>query len=156
MQTVLTRARVVSAESPLADLVTRPPLVVSAAATLTDAAAAMRAEGVAAALVDERGCLVCDRDLTRAVADGRAAGTTVGELPLAPAVVVPGSISVVTAAGVLLNEDAENLVVELRTGGYALVSLVDVAAVLLQMVDPHLWLASLRVAVEAPAEIWLG
>jgi hypothetical protein len=31
-----------------------------------------------------------------------------------------------------------------------------VTAVLLQAVDPHLWLTSLRVAIEAPAEIWLG
>jgi hypothetical protein len=25
-----------------------------------------------------------------------------------------------------------------------------------QAVDPHLWLRSLRVVIEAPAEIWLG
>jgi signal-transduction protein with cAMP-binding, CBS, and nucleotidyltransferase domain len=156
MGTVLTRARVVSAGSPIADLVTRPPIVVSPAATLAEVAAAMRADGVSAALVDEGGCLVHERDLAGALADGFGGDAIIGDLRLSPAVVVAGSIPIVAAAGVMLNERADHLVVELAGGAFALVSMTDVTAVLLQAVDPHLWLASLRIAVEGPAEIWLG
>lgn len=156
MGSVLTRARVVSAESPIADLVTRPPIVVSPAATLAEVAAAMRAAGVSAALVDEGGRLVHERDLAGALADGFDGEATVADLALSSAVVVPGGIPVVTAAGAMLNERTDHLVVDMSCGGFALVSMTDVAAVLLQAVDPHLWLASLRVAIETPAEIWLG
>ena len=156
MGSVLTRARVVSAESPIADLVTRPPIVVSPAATVAEVAAVMRAAGVSAALVDEGGCLVHDRDLARAFADGVDGAATVADLALSRAVVVPGNIPIVTAAGVMLNEHTDHLVVEVSGGAFALVSMTDVTAVLLQVVDPHLWLTSLRVAIETPAEIWLG
>jgi CBS domain-containing protein len=156
MGSVLTRARVVSAESPVADLVTRPPVVVSPAATVAEVAAAMRAAAVSAALVDEGGRLVHERDLAGAFADGVDGAATVGNLALAAAVVVPGKLPIVTAAGVMLNERTDHLVVEMSDGGFALVSMTDVTAVLLQAVDPHLWLTSLRVAIEAPAEIWLG
>jgi signal-transduction protein with cAMP-binding, CBS, and nucleotidyltransferase domain len=156
METVLARARVVSAESPLAALVTRPPLVVSPTATLAEVASAMRAEGVSAALVDEGGRIVLDRDLAGALADRMDGEATVAELALSRAVVVAGSIPIVTAAGVMLNERADHLVVELPGGVFALVSMTEVTAVLLQAVDPHLWLASLRFAIEGPAEIWLG
>lgn len=156
MGNVLTRARVVTAESPIADLVMRPPLVVPPAAALAEVAAAMRAAGVSAALVDEGGCLVHERDLAAALADGFDGEATVADLALSTAVVVPGNLPVVTAAGVMLNERTDHLVVEVTGGGFALVSMTDVTSVLLQAVDPHLWLTSLRVAIEAPAEIWLG
>lgn len=55
----------------------------------------------------------------------------------------------------MLNEHVRHLVVEVD-GRLGVVSLRDVAAVLLQGADPHLWLASLRVAVEAPTKTWLG
>jgi hypothetical protein len=114
------------------------------------------ASGETAERVDEGGCLVHERDLACAVADGLGGDATVGQLRLSSAVVVPGNIPIVTAAGVMLNERADHPVVELPGGGFALVSMTEVTAVLLQTVDPHLWLASLRIAVEGPAEIWLG
>lgn len=156
MGSVLTRVHVVSADSPIADLVTRPPIVVSPAATLAEVATALRAAGVSAALVDEGGCLLHDRDLAGALADGLGGDATVAALELSRAVVVPGGIPIVSAAGVMLNERADHLVVELPGRGFALVSMTEVAAVLLQAVDPHLWLSTLRVAVGEPAEIWLG
>jgi hypothetical protein len=36
------------------------------------------------------------------------------------------------------------------------VSMRDLLAVLLQTVDPNLWLTSLRVALDPPSEIWVG
>jgi CBS domain-containing protein len=156
MGSVLTRARVVSAESPIAYLVTRPPIVVSPTARLAEVATVMRAAGMSAALVDEGGCLLHEHDLAGALADGLDGDATVADLVLSRAVVVPGDIPVVAAAGVMLNERTDHLVVEVTGGGFALVSMTDVTAVLLQAVDPHLWLTSLRLAIEAPTEIWLG
>ena len=55
----------------------------------------------------------------------------------------------------MLNQGVRHLVVAFPDRD-AVVSLRDVMAVLLQATDPHLWLTQLRVAVEVPAEIWLG
>lgn len=41
-------------------------------------------------------------------------------------------------------------------GTAGVVSLRAVMAVLLQAVKPDLWLATLRVTFQAPAEMWLG
>ena len=41
-------------------------------------------------------------------------------------------------------------------GTVSVLSLREVMAVLLQMTTPHLWLATLRVAVSTPPESWLG
>jgi hypothetical protein len=64
-------------------------------------------------------------------------------------------MSVVDGCATMLNEDVRHLVVE-TDHGPAVLSLRDVAAVLLQASDPHIWLSSLRIKIETPAEIWLG
>ena len=56
----------------------------------------------------------------------------------------------------MLNEQVRHLVVELDGGTLAVVSIRDLLAVLLQAVDSRLWLRSLCVAIETPAESWLG
>ena len=62
----------------------------------------------------------------------------------------------ITAAGLMLNEQVRHLLVELDTGAVGVVSIRDLLAVLLQAVDLHLWLTSLRVAIETRSEMWLG
>lgn len=66
-----------------------------------------------------------------------------------------GATSVVDACAVMLNEEVRHLLVDVD-GALGVLSLRDVAAVLLQTAEPHIWLASLRVAIDTPAEIWLG
>jgi hypothetical protein len=63
---------------------------------------------------------------------------------------------VTAGAALMLNEQVRHLIVELDDGATGVVSMRDLMAVLLQAVDSHLWLASLRMTIEAPSEIWLG
>ena len=151
-----TPASVVTHQSPLARLMTRPAVSIPRRASLTDAVDAMEAAGVSALLVDGLGGIITERDIARALGHGVAAAEPVERVATPHPLVVPASISVVEACGVMLNEQVRHLVVELADGCLGVVSLRDVAAVLLQAADPHLWLASLRVTVDGPAEIWLG
>lgn len=147
---------VVSQNSPLSRLVNRSALTIPAEATVADAAAAMEAAGVSALLVEGAGGVVTERDIARAMAHGVPGDELVDAVATRYPLVVPGSMPVVEACGVMLNEHLRHLLVDLDGDRVGIVSLRDVAAVLLQAADPHLWLASLRVAVESPAEIWLG
>ena len=56
----------------------------------------------------------------------------------------------------MLNDEIRHLIIEFPDGTEGVVSLRDSVAVLLQTASPEVWLTSLRLAVEAPAEIWLG
>jgi signal-transduction protein with cAMP-binding, CBS, and nucleotidyltransferase domain len=147
--------RVVGDRSPVSDLLARGALVIGDDATLAEAAAAMEAANVSALLVGELGGIVTERDITRAIGHGVPPGETVASVATPRPLVVPGSMTVVEACAVMLNEQVRHLVVEVD-GTVGVLSLRDVAAVLLQSAGPHLWLASLRVAMDAPSEIWLG
>jgi hypothetical protein len=63
---------------------------------------------------------------------------------------------VLAAAEIMLNEEVRHLLVSIDPRNVGVVSIRDVLAVLVQAVDPHLWLTSLRVSFDAPTEIWLG
>ena len=146
---------VVSPDSPLWALASRPALAVAGETTLAEAAEVMRAAGVSALLVDGAGGVVTEHDLARALSAGLTGADPVASVATRHPVVVPGTMPVVEAAGLMLNEHVRHLIVELEGGRVGMVSMRDVLAVLLQAADPHLWLTSLR-AVITPSEAWLG
>ena len=147
-------ARVLTSQSTLRDLALRHATGVPRSCTLGEAVLHMEQAGVSSLLVDGEG-IITERDIARAFGHGHERDDTVGSLATWLPVVVPESTCVVDAAATMLNEHVRHLLVPVP-GGTAIVSLRDVTAVLLQAADPKLWLSSLRIAVDAPAEIWLG
>ena len=107
-------------------------------------------------LLEGRAGIVTERDLARAHGAGCAATDPVVAIASRHPVTVPGTTTVIAAAGLMLNEQVRHLLVELDTGAVGVVSIRDLLAVLLQAADPQLWLTSLRVAIETPSEMWLG
>lgn len=156
LQTTSGPVRVVEPHSSLATLIPRAALAISPSCTLADAAETMRAEGVSALVIGDHSGIVTERDLARAVAAGLANDEPVERSATRHPLVVPGATTVVAAAGLMLNEHVRHLLVELDDGTIGVVSIRDLMAVLLQAADPHLWLTSLRVAIETPTQIWLG
>ena len=147
--------KIVSHRSPLAALVGRSAVEADPSCTLAAAARLMEVEGVSALLLRDTVGIVTERDITRALARGCTPDVAVSRVATPEALVVDGRVPIVDACALMLNEEVRHLVVDLD-GAFAIVSMRDVTAVLLQVADPHLWLTSLRVAVEGPAEIWLG
>jgi signal-transduction protein with cAMP-binding, CBS, and nucleotidyltransferase domain len=146
---------VVGDRSPLSTLLTRPAVTIAPEATLAAAVAAMESAGVSALLVEQAGGIVTERDIARAVGHGVSVDEPVTSVATPHPVVAPGSMTVVEACAVMLNEQVRHLVVDLD-GELGVISMRDIAAVLLQGADPHIWLASLRVALETPSEMWIG
>ncbi len=147
--------RVVSHRSTLGEFVVRPPERVTAMCSLEAAVRQMEQAGVSSLLVDGDG-IVTERDIARALGHGMANEAPVEAVATWHPLVVPSSMTVVDACATMLNEQLRHLVIETATGERLVVSLRDVAAVLLQSADPQLWLSSLRSAIDPPAETWLG
>jgi CBS domain-containing protein len=145
---------VLSAQSTLRSLVQRPAVCVPRECTLVDAVGEMERAAVSSLLVEGDG-IVTERDIARALGHGVEPSAAVETIATWHPVVAPSSMTVVDAAATMLNEHVRHLVVDVP-GGMAVVSMRDVTAVLLQASSPHLWLESLRIAVVAPAETWLG
>jgi CBS domain-containing protein len=154
--TVTGPVRATDATSPLSALVCRPAVCVPSDSSLHEAAQAMRDAGVSALLVDRGTGIVTERDLARALAAGCQPADPVASAVTPHPITCDPSTGVVDAAALMLNEQVRHLVVELPGGGLGVVSIRDVLAVLLQAADHRVWLTSLRVAVEAPTDIWLG
>jgi signal-transduction protein with cAMP-binding, CBS, and nucleotidyltransferase domain len=149
-------ALVVDPNSPVALLAARAAVTVPQTCSLADAVDVMKAEEVSSLVLEGRVGIVTERDLARAHGAGCAATDPVIAIASRHPLSVPGDTTVIAAAGLMLNEQVRHLLVELDTGGIGVVSIRDLLAVLLQALDPHLWLTSLRVAIETPSEIWLG
>jgi signal-transduction protein with cAMP-binding, CBS, and nucleotidyltransferase domain len=151
----LTRsARVLTAQSPLSDLPLRRAVRVQRDCPVAEAVAIMERSGVSSLLVDGDG-IVTERDIARGLCQGTDPAAAVESVTVWHPLSVTASVSVVDAAATMLNEHLRHLIVTMP-GDVAVVSLRDLTAVLLQATTPDLWLASLRVAVDGPAEIWLG
>lgn len=141
-------ARVVGPRSTLSALITRPAARVRESCSLAEAAEWMRSGSVSALVVGECAGIVTERDITRAVAAGCAPTDAVETLMTRHPLTVAATTSTLDAAGLMLNEQVRHLLVELGDGQVGIVSMRDLFAVLLQAVDPQIWLTSLRVAVE--------
>jgi len=136
-------------------LVDRPAERVPAGVSLGEVARVMREANVSCVLVGADSCIATERDLTRALAAGLGPEAPVEAVASHP-IRAAADMSIVDAAAIMLNQETRHLVIDGRDGVESVVSLRAVMAVLLQAVTPHVWLESLRVAVTAPAEMWLG
>jgi CBS domain-containing protein len=146
---------VIDAKSTIGCLVARPPVWVQATVSLGDAARVMRDASVSSALVGPEGAIITERDLARAVAAGVKLDGPVTTMLSRHPVRVSADMPIVEAAAVMLNEEVRHLVVDFAGGAVGIVSLRDVTAVLLQTTNPHIWLSTLRIAVEEPRWTWL-
>jgi CBS domain-containing protein len=156
LQTTSHPALVVDPHSPVAVLASRAVVTVPERCSLSDAVEVMKVEVVSSLVLEGRAGIVTERDLARALGAGSSVMDPVISIASRHPVTVPGAMTVIAAAGLMLNEQVRHLLVELDTGALGVVSIRDLLAVLLQAVDPHLWLTSLRVAIETPSELWLG
>lgn len=136
--------------------VARPAVSVPAATTVVEVARTMRIQGVSALLVDEDRGVVTEHDITRAVAGGIDPDEPVRLIATTHILGVEPHTPVVECAALMLNAHTRHLLVRRPGGATEIVSLREVAAVLLQSADPEVWLAALRQVLEQPSETWLG
>jgi CBS domain-containing protein len=140
-------ARVLSANSPLSDLLGRPLVRVPADASLADVARTMRRANVSAVMVGHGDLIATERDLTRGLAAGlNPEALVVAVAGPSPIRVLPET-TIIDAAAIMLNEEVRHLVVALPDHEEGIVSMRDLMAVLLQTASPHLWLTTLRLAI---------
>jgi CBS domain-containing protein len=149
-------APVAGERSPIRMLVNRPAVAVPEPCSVGDAVAAMQRHDVSAVLVGDGAGIVTERDLARAVGAGIRSADPVDRVMTPHPLAVPGDTSVLDAAALMLNEQVRHLVVDLGGARVGVISIRDLLAVLLQAADPHLWLTSLRIAIDSPPEVWLG
>lgn len=156
IQTVRGPLRVVDPRSPVSKLVARETISVPESCPLAEAVELMQRADVSALVVGGGEGIVTERDFARALGAGHVPTDAVETIATRHPLTVPGDMTVIAAAGLMLNEHVRHLLVQLDGGTVGVVSIRDVLAVLLQAVDPHVWLTSLRVAMESPSEMWLG
>ena len=115
------------------DLWIRPALVLGPSTPLSDTAAALRTREVSAAVVGEAGapvCVVTERDITRAVAEGCDPSTPIGDLATGDPISVDRSTTILDAAVTMLRVGVRHLVVAERQRVVGLVSMRDLLAAL--------------------------
>lgn len=147
---------VASPRSPVGALVSRPAVRVPAEATLAEAAVAMRSASVSSLLVGSAGGIVTERDLVEAMARRLGPDEPVTVVASEDPLVVPYETSVVDAAAAMLNHEVRHLIVAMPDTSPAVISLRDLMGVLIQAVNPGIWLASLRVSLSSSPESWWG
>jgi signal-transduction protein with cAMP-binding, CBS, and nucleotidyltransferase domain len=129
--------------------------VLSPEATIREAAAALHAMNASAALVAGPESIVTERDLTRAWSDGLNGDESIQTVATQHPIVVSGDTPIVDGAALMLNNEIRHLIV-VDNGAAGIVSLRAVMAVLLQAVQPELWLSTLRISITEGPELWLG
>jgi CBS domain-containing protein len=109
--------------TPLGQLVRRPPVFISPAATVKEAAQKMRAERISSLLVEgEPLGILTDRDLrNRVVAEGRPSATPVAEVMSAPLFTLPAETPVYEALAVMVERGIHHLPV---TQGKAIMGVI--------------------------------
>src|SRR5579859_3233032 len=129
----------VGPRSPVSDLA-HPPIRIGRDCSLQAAARVMREANVSSVLVDPDTAIVTERDLTRALSaglspDARVAAVSVGDL-----VSVDQDATVVEAAGEMLRHEIRHLLICNHRGDVmGLVSLRDLMRILLDAMDPAVW-----------------
>ena len=117
----------------------------------------MREENVSAALVGGRcEAIVTERDLTRALASGLGPEAAISAVRVLDPATINAAESVVDGAAEMLRLEIRHLVVTDHGEVLGVVSLHDVMVVLLQALDPAVWVATLREALTIHTEMWLG
>lgn len=133
----------------------RPPVRVGIDWCLQDAAAAMRTAGTSSALVGHDEAIVTERDLARATSAGLGPKTAVAAVCVTDFVTVDPDTTIVEAAGVMLDYDVRHLVVRNHRGDVTgLVSLRDLMRILVDAMDPAIWvILGRRLAVLADVTV---
>jgi signal-transduction protein with cAMP-binding, CBS, and nucleotidyltransferase domain len=149
-------AKVLGPTAAIDHLMVREPVRVAFDSSLQEAASVMRGAGVSAVLVGNGTAIATERDLTRALAAGMSPAESIAAVVSTNPIRVPGHTPVTEAAALMLNQEIRHLVVDGADGRVSIISFREVMAVLLHMASPHVWIATLRVAVTAPPESWLG
>ncbi|MFP3914126.1 MAG: CBS domain-containing protein [bacterium] len=143
-------------DSPVITLVERAAVTIEAGASLADAARLMRLEGVSSVLVNGGMAIATERDISRGIGAGVAPEEKVGTVATPHPVVVDGSLSVAKCAGIMLHEEIRHLIVRMPDGSAGVVSLRDVAAVMLRNVEIEPRRPIRRESGSIPSEAWLG
>ncbi|HEX8804358.1 MAG TPA: CBS domain-containing protein [Acidimicrobiales bacterium] len=137
----------------------RPIVTVTPVATLQAAAATMGAHAISSLVVGEPGepvAILTERDVTRAVADGRDPATPVAELASDHPLTVAATDTVMDAVALMLREGVRHLVVTRGRRAVGVVSTRDLLIALVGTVTSETVLLMLQ-RVECPAsENWLG
>jgi CBS domain-containing protein len=146
----------VGPESPVRTLIQRRLLRVSANSSVGATARAMRQVNVSSALTEDGKAIVTERDLARALASGLGPEASVAAVYVPNPITIPASTSIVDAAADMLHKEIRHLVVTDHGDVLGVISLRDVVAVLLEGLDPAVWVTTLREAVKTRTEMWLG
>jgi signal-transduction protein with cAMP-binding, CBS, and nucleotidyltransferase domain len=146
----------------LEDLPVHPIVSISPAASLRTLARAICAHDNALVLVggtaepDAGRAVVTERDLTRALAEGRSPDSAVKDIATPVALTLPASATVMDAATLMLCHDADHLVVTRDDHSLGVVSLHDLLARFDQTVTTDTVFIHLgRSDCDRP-ELWLG
>ena len=143
--------------SPIGFLVSGPAVHVASNDSLTLVSQVMRTKNVSAALVGPgHAAIITERDLTRALAAEYPPGSPVDRVATPLPLSVSSDTDILDAAALMLNQEVRHLTVEFTDGTVGIVSIRAIMAVLLQAAKPDVWLASLRLRVDVPTEMWLG
>ena len=140
--------------SPVRDLVTGPPPTVPVDSTLREAAILLRESNVSCALLAD-GRIVTERDLAHGLADGLGPGDGVVNIAVPHPICVGELTSIVEAAELMLAHHVRHLVVDQRGTAVGIVSIRDIAAVMILASEPVLS-AFLHQVVTEHSEIWVG
>lgn len=143
-------------ESAVASLVDRRAVTIEASASLADAARLMRMEGISSVLVNGGSAIATERDISRGIGAGVDPQERVGGVATPHPMVVDGSLSVAQCAGIMLNEEVRHIVVAMPDGSTGVVSLREVAAVLLRHTELERFATTPVSAGRAYPENWLG
>jgi CBS domain-containing protein len=116
----------------------------------------MRQANVSSALTEDGKAIVTERDLARALASGLGPEAALATVYVSEPIMIPASTRIVDAAAEMLHNEIRHLVVTDHGDVLGVISLRDVVAVLLEALDPAVWVATLREAVTTRTEMWLG
>jgi len=136
--------RIVGPHSPVGGLA-QPPVQVGADWTLQSVAEAMRESNVSAVLVGGGQAIVTERDLTRALNAGMGSQDLVGAVCVTDLIYLDEDTSVVQAATDMLHHEIRHLLLRNWRGQITgIVSLRDVLGVLVEAMDPAVWVVMQR------------
>jgi signal-transduction protein with cAMP-binding, CBS, and nucleotidyltransferase domain len=134
----------VGPDSPVAGLA-QPPVHVDADWSLQSVAEAMREANVSAVLVGLDHAIVTERDLTRALHAGLGSHDQVGAVCVTDLIYLDEDTSVVQAATDMLRHEIRHLLLRNWRGQIkGVVSLRDVLGVLVEAMDPAVWVVMLQ------------
>lgn len=143
----------------IGELRLRAPVTVAPTAPIAQAARIMRAHDISALLVGRAGdpvAIVTERDITRAVAEGRPLSDDVSSVATGAPLTVSPDDTVMEAATVMLREGIRHAVVTRQHRVISVVSMREALSALVSSVTPDtVFIRMARLRIDPP-EMWLG